>query len=171
MRPNFANGGHVSRQEGAIEFWGDNLLWLQQTVMAQSLSGTTFRPHCPQETSKKKKWLDVEGKDMIGLKLHFTQYACDGRYTKHGHISIEWDAMPVDQKAWDALPEETKKLPPKGHAGLGLWPVVEILLTPEKHAELIAKCGNFFFGPDGQIPSWRVCYYQLRHKSPVAWPN
>jgi hypothetical protein len=171
MHPNFSNGGHDFHQEGAIGFWGDNLTWLQQTVMAQSLSGTTFRLHCPEGTKKKRKWLDVEAKDITGLKLHITQFANDGRYTKHGHISIQWDAMPKDQKAWDELPEELKKLFPTGHAACGLWPVVEILLTHEKHAELIAKCVNDFDGPKGEIPSWRVCHYQLRHKTPAAWPN
>ncbi len=107
----------------------------------------------------------MESKNIIGLKLHLTQYAGDGRYTKHGHISIEWDAMPVYQKAWDALPEETKKLLPKGHAACGLGPVVEILLTHAKLAELIAKCGNDFYGPNGEIPTWRVCYDQLREKT------
>jgi len=171
MHPNFGNGGFDFHQEGAAEFWGSNLTWLTQTVMAQSVFGVTFRLHCPEGAKKKRKWFDVEAKDITGLKLHITQFANDGRYTKHGHVSIQWDAMPKDQKEWDNLPDDLKKLLKKGHAGYGLWPVIEILLSTEKHAELMAKCGNDFYGPNGEIPRWRVCYYQLREKTPAAWPN
>ena len=100
-----------------------------------------------------------------------TEFANDGKYTKHGHVSVQWDALPKNQEEWNLLPDDLKKLLKQGSTDCGLWPVIEILLTPEKHAELIAKCGNDFYGPNGEIPTWRVCYYQLRELTPAAWPN